>query len=130
MIEGSFLASIDLLELFGPLVADHSRVGHSVFGSEEDIERFERVKSIVQVRSGSNRNFQHDARDSIHIATSIRYGYDGFLTSDERLISRDAQFTYEFNFRILKIDAAIAQVNRLIEDVERRETLRQTRRNN
>ena len=112
---GSFLASIDLLELHGPMVIDNSRSGHSVIASEEDAIRLERVKTLIKVREASERNKKHDVRDAMHLATSIRYGFSGLITGDHRLLKLDKKFLQEFGFRVFNVADAISFSNQLIE---------------
>ena len=113
---GSFLASIDLLELHSPMVVDHSRFGHSVLASEEDVIRLERVKSVIRVREASERREKHDVRDAMHVATSIRYGFSGFITGDDRLLKLDQKFSHEFGFRIFDAPGAVSFANYLIQN--------------
>ena len=115
MVGDHFLASIKFLEIHGPIVLDHSRLDHSVLASEEDVQRLDRVKEIVGIRNMSDRNAKHDLRDAMHIATSIRYGYDGFITRDERLVKRNDQFLSEFGFRVMNVEGAVAYVKGLID---------------
>jgi predicted nucleic acid-binding protein len=113
--EGHFLTSVKFLELHGPVVLDHSRLDHSVLASDEDVQRLGRVKEIIGVRVISERAAKHDLRDAMHIATSIRYGYDGFITRDERLLKYHDQFHSEYGFRIMNHGEAVAWLNLLIQ---------------
>jgi hypothetical protein len=115
MIRDHFLASIHFLELHGPVVLGHSRLGHSVLASDEDIQRLNRVKEIIGIRVISERAAKHDLRDAMHIATSIRYSYDGFITGEKRLLRHNAQFHSEFGFRIMNHGDAVAWLNQLIQ---------------
>ena len=112
---GHFLVSIDFLELHGPLVIGHSRLGHSVLASQEDDQRLDRVREIIGIRAKSERNAKHDLRDAMHIATSIRYGYDGFITRDGRLLKRHGQFLREFGFRVMNHEDAVDWLKQLIQ---------------
>jgi hypothetical protein len=112
---GNFMASIDLLELHGPVVSGHSRIGHSVFGSAKDEIRLERIKSFVKVRETSVRSKKHDIRDAMHIATAIRYGFSGLITGDIRLLNLDQRFSQDFGFRIFNVVDAVSFAHRLIE---------------
>jgi predicted nucleic acid-binding protein len=114
VLGGVFLASIDLLELHGPMVFDNSRLGHSVFASEEDVIRLDRVKTLIKVREASTRNNKHDERDAMHLATSIRYGFSGLITGDHRLLKLDKEFSQEFGFRIFNVADAVSFANQLI----------------
>jgi predicted nucleic acid-binding protein len=115
MVGGHFLASIKFLELQGPVVLDNSRLNHTVLASDEDVQRLDRVKEIVGIRSTSERNAKHDLRDAMHIATAIRYGYNGLVTGDKRLLKHNNQFLSEFGFRIMNVESAVAHVNGLID---------------
>ena len=120
MVGEHFLASIKYLELIGPAVLEHSRLDHSVLASDEDVELLDRVKEIVGIRTSRERNASHDLRDAMHIATSIRYGYDGFVTGEKRLINRNDRFLSEFGFRIMNVGSAVAYVRNLIDHFARR----------
>lgn len=115
MVGDQFLASIKFLELHGPVVLGHSRPDHAVLASEEDVQRMERVKKIVGISHMSERTAKHDLRDSMQIATAIRYGYDGFITGDKRLLRRYDQFLSEFGFCIVNVESAVAHVKGLID---------------
>lgn len=123
MVGNHFLASMNFLELHGPVVLDHSRLDHSLLASEADIQRLDRVKEIVGVRTSRERNASHDLRDAMHIATSIRYGYDGFVTGEKRLINRNDRFLSEYGFRIMNVGSAVAYVRNLIDHVAYRDEL-------
>jgi predicted nucleic acid-binding protein len=115
ILGGNFLKSVDLLELNGPMVFGHSRLGHSVFADEDDVKRLDRVKTVINVRKTSERREKHDLRDAMHIATSIRYGFSGLITGDDRLLRLDQKFLHEFGFRIFNVSDAISFARQLIE---------------
>lgn len=123
MEEGHFLASVKFLELHGPIVLDHSRLHHAVLASDEDVQRLGRVKEIIGIRVISERAAKHDLRDAMHIATSIRYGYDGFITRDGRILKRYDQFLREFGFRVMNVQEAVSYINALIEHEAYRDEL-------
>ena len=123
MVGNHFLASIRLLELHGPVFLDHSRLDHSLLASEADVQRLDRVREIVGIRTSSERSASHDLRDAMHIATSIRYGYDGFVTGEKRLINRNDQFLSEYGFRIMNVGSAVAHLKNLIDHVAYRDEL-------
>ena len=123
MEEGHFLASVKFLELHGPIVLDHSRLHHAVLGSDEDVQLLGRVKEIIGIRVISERAAKHDLRDAMHIATSIRYGYDGLITRDGRILKRHDQFLREFGFRVMNVQGAVSYINALIEHEAYRDEL-------
>lgn len=102
-------------EAFGPLVLDHSRLGSSVLGTDDDSHRLDRVLAIVHpaaVRSGARR--QH-LRDAMHIATAIRYAMNGFVTRDKHLTRPSAKTAIksEFNgFELLTPEDALSLATR------------------
>jgi hypothetical protein len=119
MVGVHFLASSKYLELLGPVVLEHSRLDHSVLASEEDVERLERVKETIGIRQISKRYAEHDLRDAMQITTAIRYGYNGFITRDKRLVKRNNQFVADFGFRIMNVESAVVHVKNLIDHVAR-----------
>ncbi len=123
MVGEHFLASIKYLELLGPVVLEHSRLDHSVLASDEDVQRLDRVKGIVGIRTASERNASHDLRDVMQIATAIRYGYNGFITRDKRLEKHNDQFLSDFGFRIMNVERAVAHVKNLIDRLAYRDEL-------
>jgi hypothetical protein len=124
MVGGHFLASIKYLELLGPVVLGHSRLDHSILASDEDVERLDRVKEIIGIRQISERYAKHDLRDAMHIATAIRYGYNGLITRDKRLEKHNDQFLFEFGFRIMNVESAVAYVRNLVDPVTRRDEIK------
>jgi hypothetical protein len=129
MVGGHFLASIKFLELQGPVVLDNSRLNHTVLANDEDVQRLDQVKEIIGIRTVSERKAKHDLRDAMHVATSIRYGYDGFITRDKRLEKHNDQFFHEFGFRIMNVDDAVTHVKNLIDHGAHRDELNRKLRN-
>jgi len=78
----------------GPMVLDHSLLGLSVLGSDEDALRIAHVHQILwsrdwpsdghEVEKG-NRTAKTRSRDTLHVANAIRYAYDAFVTHDRRV---------------------------------------------
>jgi hypothetical protein len=124
IVDGYFLASVPFLELHGPVVLGHSRPNHSVFASEDDVRQLERVKEIVNIRSNPSSQ-KHDQRDAMHIATAMRYKYDGLITSDGRLRKRHEAFLSEFGFRVVNVDTAVECVRSLIQHQDLRNQFKQ-----
>ncbi len=124
MVGNLFLASIKYLELIGPVVLEHSCLDHSFLASEEDVKRLDRAKEIIGIRQISERYAKHDLRDAMHIATAIRYGYNGFITRDKRLEKHNDQFLSEFGFRIMNVESAVAYVRNLVDHVTRRDEIK------
>lgn len=106
-----FLSGMDLLEIHGPAVLGHSRLGHSVHAGTEDQERLLKIQTILTAGRRSNRAIEHDLRDAMHLAAAIRYRYDGMITSEKRLLRIDAVLKREYGFHV----ATVAEVVTLIE---------------
>ena len=70
----------------------NSRWGAAVFASEEDKDRLDSIFAVLFPDSDRNAidstSKKHKLRDAMHIATSIRYGYDVFVTTDTGLLNR------------------------------------------
>lgn len=98
-------------EAMGPLVLGHSRLDHAVLGSEVDKDRLDSVYSIlfpgVPDRSLATPNH---LRDAMHVATAIRCGGHAFITSERRLLNKDATISTAFSgFRIWRPADALAE---------------------
>ena len=66
----------------------------------------------------------HNLRDAMHIATTIRYGYDVFVTTEVRLLKKAEAIQRDWGVEILLPSAAVRWVELQIE----RERLRSERR--
>lgn len=78
--------SQSFVESFGPLVLDHSRLDHAVLGSDEDSARLHLACDVLWDRSeGLSKN---NLRDAMHVSTAVRYGANGLVTRDKRLLKR------------------------------------------
>jgi predicted nucleic acid-binding protein len=124
------LETAGTLEVLGPLVLDHSRLDHSVFAGEEDDDRIGRVLEVLfpgSDRHATDRNSKHNLRDAMHVATSIRYGYNVFVTTDARLLKNAAAVQAQWNIEILSPTDAVRWVERRIEKERIRSTRRRSR---
>lgn len=119
--------SAEYSEAFGPVIADHSRIGHSVFGNEDDEARLDRVYKILfpdSDRADTTVNrARHKLHDAMHLATAIRYGATsngGFVTRDERDILRKRGALAEafHGFRVFLPEEALAFALRLLRRYE------------
>jgi hypothetical protein len=109
-----------LSEYLGPLVPDHSRVGFAVLGSSADQSLLDQVTVLLFPGKDSRPATPHEVRDAMHIAWSIRYGFDGFITDDRRLLGKDSAFRERFNFSILSPAAALVVARRFQKKAELR----------
>jgi hypothetical protein len=101
-------------EYLGPLGVGHSRLDHSVLGSDDDEERLHQVFSCLFPRGDWFSARRQDVRDAMSVATAIRYGMSGFLTKDKRLLKAGHRIRHAFNgFSILDPFDALAFVARL-----------------
>jgi hypothetical protein len=100
--------SSELSEYLGPLVLDHSRLGSSVLGSEEDQMLLETVFStLFPGRAWASGN-SHDQRDAMHVAWAKREAFDGFITDEKQLLRRNDAMRKKYNgFSILSPEDAL-----------------------
>ncbi len=113
----------DYSEYLGPLVVGHSRLDHSVLGSEDDEKRLHQVFSCLFPGGDWFSARRQDVRDAMNVATAIRYVMTGFLTKDKRLLRAGHRIRQAFNgFPILDPSDALAFVGRL----QRRHEIRTT----
>jgi len=114
--------------LHGPAVFGNSRWGAAVFASEEDKDRLDSVFALLFPDTDRNAidstSKKHRLRDAMHIATSIRYGYDVFVTTDTGLLNRAEAMRREWGIEILRPSEAV----RWVEDRIKRERARTERR--
>ena len=109
----------------GPFLLNHSRFDHSVFGSSIDEEGIAAVLAHVhpgQRLDDASRSGVHDVRDALHIWTAIRYGYNGFVTTDGAVLESSERFLHRGtgSIRILSPKQAVAWLRREIESEEQR----------
>ncbi len=103
----------------GPSVFGHSRLGFSVLGSEIDEARLDSVHKIIW----NGKTFQDDAtqsdlgnraarsrlRDSMIVATTIRYAHKALITEDLGLLAASNALKVEYQgFQIINIRHARA----------------------
>jgi Transposase domain (DUF772) len=81
--------SVSYAEYYGPMVLGDSRVEASVLGSKEDRERLRRVFQLPFPGARIDVARKQNRRDAMNIATAIRYGANGFVTRDEKLLQAD-----------------------------------------
>ena len=119
---GLLESSAEYVEVLGPLVFNHSRLDHAVVGNDDDRDLLERVFGTVHPDVEITAARRQHKRDAMHIATTIRYGLNGFITNDRQLLSRaDAVKTAFDGFLILSPGAALAISQRQVNKARRRE---------
>ncbi|TXK34260.1 type II toxin-antitoxin system VapC family toxin [Nonomuraea sp. C10] len=97
-------------ETFGPLILDHSRLGSSILGDDEDEARLHSVFAILYPGAEWGEARKNHVRDAMHVATSIRYGGDGFVTYDKRMLNKYNEIAAQFGgFRILSPAQAVEE---------------------
>lgn len=99
-------------ESLGPWVLGHSRLGHTTLGSQEDKDRLHRVYAMLfpGVVDPTAASANH-LRDAMHIATAVRSGGDAFVTTEKRLLNKDAAAREAFTgFRLWHPDDALVEV--------------------
>jgi hypothetical protein len=117
------------IEVFGPLVFDHSRLDHAVLGSPQDDTGITRVLALVHPgtrREETSRKARHNVRDALHIWTAIRYHYQVFVTTDRAVLASAGRFRQQSDLaiEILSPTEAVSWVERAVA----KEQLREERR--
>ncbi|MCF1596516.1 hypothetical protein [Streptomyces muensis] len=103
-------ASAGYAESFGPMVLDHSRLDHSVLGSDEDVARDDLVFSTLFPGADRATCRKNHIRDAMHVATAIRYGGLAFVTHERKLLNKSDQIAGLFQgFRIWSPTQALAE---------------------
>jgi hypothetical protein len=100
----------------GPIILDHSFIGYSVLGSDEDEARIDKVhqtlwptRSLISDRQNveNNRRARTYFRDTLIVATSIGYGGVALVTNDKGILKARDRLRKEFNgFDVMSISRA------------------------
>jgi hypothetical protein len=100
----------------GPMILGHSFIGYSVLGSDEDEARIDKVhqtlwptRSLMLDRQNveTNRMARSCFRDTLIVATSIRYGGVALVTNDAGILKAKDRLRKEFNgFEVMSIGRA------------------------
>lgn len=130
LAEERILETAGTIEVHGPFVLNHSRLDHSVFGSSLDETGIAEVLALVHPErrlDGTSRSGLHDVRDALHIWTAIRYGYNGFVTTDGAVLESADRFLHRGtgSIRILSPVQAVAWLRREIVCQDQRAARRQ-----
>ena len=103
-------ASAAYAESLGPMVLDHSRLDHSVLGSDEDVARDDLVFSTLFPGADRATCRKNHIRDAMHVATAIRYGGRAFVTKERKLLNKSDRIAELFQgFRIWSPAQALAE---------------------
>lgn len=89
------------IESFGVAVLGHSRLGHTVVGSEADDEIFSEILEILFDKKQRNGYTKQEIRDAMHVMTTIRYGGNYLITYDKKLLAQSKQLFNRFNATII-----------------------------
>ena len=103
------------IEPHGPWVLDHSRLDHCVVAATEDVARIDKVYAILFPAVDRLTASNNHLRDAMHVATAIRYGARGFVTTETRMLNKDVAIRETFtDFRILSPGQAVVLAERLL----------------
>ena len=102
------------IESFGVAVLGHSRVGHSIIGSDADDKRFSEVLEILFGKKLRSNYAIQEIRDAMHVMTTIRYGGNYLITYDKKLLEKSQQIFSRFNSTL------ICNPNECLEKVKKR----------
>ena len=120
------LESVGLLIVHGPRITGHSKMETSVAASPEDHTRIERVLEIVHPQAVDHSDpSDNDVRDAMHIATAVRYCYQGFVTTDKAVLKAAKTIATEFGgFQLMLPSQAVDWVTEKVARHEQSNVLR------
>jgi len=100
----------------GPMVLGHSQLGRSVLGSDEDAQRLHDVHRLIWNREweqegpSESKQAPRRIRDTMHVATAIRYGGDVFVTNDQAVVDAGPKIAEKYRLRICSPARALAEL--------------------
>ncbi len=80
------------IESFGVAVLGHSRLGHSVVGSESDDKIFSEILEVLFGKKQRSSYTRQEIRDAMHVMTTIRYGGNYLITYDKKLLAKSERY--------------------------------------
>lgn len=102
-------ASAAYPEAAGPIVLDQSGRDNLVWVTPDDEARLVRVDLILHGKITAKDARSNNWRDTMHVATAIKYAAFGFVTHDRRILSKAERIADEFSdFRLVSPTGALA----------------------
>lgn len=103
-------------EIFSVLVPGHARLDHAVLGSDEDARVWDELWALLWPgRDRAAARKQH-VRDALNVWSARRNGADGFVTSDQQLLSRAGVVSNYFDgFLVVTAEEALLITTRRLE---------------
>jgi hypothetical protein len=102
-----------LPEMLGVSVAGYSRAGATVAGSIPDSVAWDAFWSVFSPHNSRASTRRNIVLDAMHVWTAIRYGCDGFVTSDPGILKRKRAIALEYHgFALRGPKKALAYVER------------------
>lgn len=98
---GRLKKSDQYIESFGVAVLGHSRLGHTVVGSEADDIMFTDILKILFGKKQRSSYTKQEIRDAMHVMTTVRYGGNYLITYDKKLLDKSGQLFNRFNATII-----------------------------
>jgi hypothetical protein len=100
-------------EMLSVLVLGHARLGHAVWGSDEDARIWDELWELLWPgRDRATARKQH-VRDALNVWSARRNGADGFVTRDQQLLARAGIVSEYFDgFLVVNPDRALDITNR------------------
>jgi hypothetical protein len=97
-------------KMAGVFVIGESRLDDALLASEHDDTRFLQLFAAVfseTDRSSSSRTASNKRRDVMHLLALLKYGGNGFITRDKRVLKKAAVLRDTFGIVVLTPQAAI-----------------------
>lgn len=107
----------------GPGVYGHSNYDVAVYAGDHDDARLDAVHHILwpnSPREAEGKLARRRIRDSMHVATAIRYGAAAFVTLENAMLRKDAEIAAKFDgFHIWSPERALAVVEKRMANLRR-----------
>ncbi len=103
-----------LAEALGPFVVGHSRLGSSVIGGPEDVERLNGVFDLLHPSLNMRDAKENHVRDAMHVAGAARYGASLFVTRDKGILKKRERLQEALGIRVANPDDALVMVRNAI----------------
>jgi predicted nucleic acid-binding protein len=100
----------------GPVVLDHSLPDVGMLASDDDQARLEQVHQLIwghpwaDDAEATGRTPRNRIRDTMHVATAIRYNGDAFVTDDEDVQHAAGAIVQQFRMPIWSPEQAVAEL--------------------
>jgi predicted nucleic acid-binding protein len=107
--------SLNYIESYGPAVFGHSRWDYSVFGSQTDAQKLDRMLEMLWGKKGRSQYSKQQIRDAMHISTAARYGGNYFITNDKELLNKSKEIKQNDQIIVCSPENCLNSVKKTLE---------------